>query len=259
MLMSDMQHGTILIDKRCDHSLDVYTTPDAGEEASVEAFKKSMYDDILDIGLRVYALDAVGRFSAREKRPRFSIGRLISYPRTDPPPQGSKANREKARRQQECLMRDRCPSLAAPPARAAIAAGDPPAGAPLPDSGAFTLLCEGTTTTANGYGSIRREPYSYRYRIDLDKRQWCDGDCKFLRPIHKADRKAIVLSPPERRRGLWSGLNISNETIDRATGRHTTRHRSGKPNSRLVIRSDGECEAGQFSGFPANAQSLPPP
>jgi hypothetical protein len=154
-------------------------------------------------------------------------------------------------------MRDRCPWLGVPPKRAPIAKGGPAARLRLPDSGAFTLLCEGTTTTANGFGSVRREPYSYGYRIDLETRQWCDGDCKFLRPVHKADRKTIILSPPERRRGLWSGLNISNETIDRTTGRHTIRSRSGKPNSRLVMRSDGECEAGQSSGFPGEAQPLP--
>lgn len=113
----------------------------------------------------------------------------------------------------------------------------------------FNLICAGTLTTETFHGGRQSEPYRYEYRIDLDRRKWCDGDCRTLHDIAEVQPTALVLEPPRdidtlARREFYMG------SINRETGRHSVLSTSGRRERILIMRWEGQCERAPFSGFP---------
>lgn len=108
---------------------------------------------------------------------------------------------------------------------------------------AFNLLCTGDERTAEFQnGSIvtkSRTKYTSAYRIDLDKRRWCAGDCTQTAAIIEISDSSISLV--NTKEPFETLLNLNRET-----GEMIYRLRIGD----VVTLRMGQCERAPFSGFP---------
>lgn len=116
---------------------------------------------------------------------------------------------------------------------------------------AFNLVCSGTLTSSSFVGGEKSEPFTYIYRLDIDRKIYCDGDCKATRPIEAIQPTQIMLSssnvdtPSERA--------TSFTMIDRETGAFQSSSTSSQRGDRrtiLVMKWTGQCEKAAFTGFP---------
>lgn len=116
----------------------------------------------------------------------------------------------------------------------------------------FNLVCAGNVASNDVTGETTT-PFSYTYRIDLDKSLYCDGECKATRAINEVKPAYLILdsksvdSPSEK--------SMNSMTIDRETGELKglatyESHRIG-PASILLMKWTGKCEKADFTGFPA--------
>lgn len=88
-------------------------------------------------------------------------------------------------------------------------------------------------------------PYDETLRVDLDRRLWCQGDCKLLRPIADVQPSLIVFS---RESETEKALRQSNSMlVSREDGRLLALVDRG---GRAITNIDARCEAAPFSGFP---------
>lgn len=109
----------------------------------------------------------------------------------------------------------------------------------------FDLICVGSAWESPTGGAAR--PAEYRFRIDLARNRWCEGDCAQPREIQSVTEDRYTLVNSEYRgRGLRT-LNTS--WIDRVAGTHTELNLS---TGGLVqgSRREGRCERAPFSGMP---------
>ena len=113
----------------------------------------------------------------------------------------------------------------------------------------FNLVCSGTITTDSFYARGQKEPYSYTYRIDLDKRKWCEGQCGVIRDIHDVQPVRIELEPPEDT-NTPTKKRFFSSTINRTTGVHSTLLTSGRGTDMLIMKWEGSCSKQPFTGFP---------
>ena len=116
---------------------------------------------------------------------------------------------------------------------------------------AFNMVCAGTFADSRnhrGSDDPQSGPYEIVYRIDLDRGQWCDGDCTVL-------RDGIRVTPPHLTLYPGHGLDIYNVSINRATGEH----RAARYGTRIIdagrLRWTGHCRQAEFTGFPEHARS----
>lgn len=115
---------------------------------------------------------------------------------------------------------------------------------------AFNLLCQGmlTTTTFDGQ---QVEPYSRTYRVDLDAGQWCESDCKILRPIVEVQPAFITLQDSKATDPALRSTVLN--MVNRETGAHTilsTLVMGRRTTTTVVSRFEGQCERQDFTGFP---------
>lgn len=117
----------------------------------------------------------------------------------------------------------------------------------LAAAAAFNLVCSGTFSH-QGYQNQGSEPYNRTLRVDLDRKKYCEAECKALFDIASVQPTQITLkkeqidTPRERR--------FVDETIDRETGRHSGLSTSGVGSRRLIMKWEGKCERQAFTGFP---------
>ena len=115
----------------------------------------------------------------------------------------------------------------------------------------FNLVCSGTTHSYfEKTASVKDEPYSYTYRIDLKSGKWCEADCALVRPIAEAQPTFLRLQPDRNEdapthREKWTGL------IDRTSGTEIMMVESSDDllgNSTMTWK--GTCTRQPFGGFP---------
>lgn len=118
---------------------------------------------------------------------------------------------------------------------------------------AFNLICSGTLSTTTALGS-EKEPYTSTFRLDLDSRRWCEGDCRFVKELSGLSDTLITLEAKNadtpRTRDLL--LNV----IARDTGIHTINAAAGTGAGAVVMKWSGVCEKAAFTGFPAVKQKF---
>jgi hypothetical protein len=116
----------------------------------------------------------------------------------------------------------------------------------------FNLICSGTITENSMFVTDKVEPYSVTYRVDLDTKQWCDGECKALHPIHEVQPAFLILEAP-RDVDTPSRYEMFRSEISRETGKHTMLSTSGRGASILILKWQGQCDHAPFSEFPKPA------
>ena len=87
------------------------------------------------------------------------------------------------------------------------------------------------------------QPWSERYRIDLDNQLWCHDTCRSTLPILEANSGQLVLL----RKTGESGSTIR---IDRTTGEALNLLEAPSMGATIYVRSSGPCERVDFTGFP---------
>lgn len=113
----------------------------------------------------------------------------------------------------------------------------------------FNLTCSGTTRTlAPSVLLDKTEPYSAVYRIDLDAMKWCSDACQTTWAVAEATPVAITLESknvdtPREHETLRN-------TISRVSGEHNIAAESGIGSRRMALFWKGQCERGEFTGFP---------
>jgi len=132
---------------------------------------------------------------------------------------------------------------------AASAVATLPMASPAASANAFNLNCSGSLRTLMPYLlKDETEPYSKTYRIDLDAKKWCDGECKAQFDIAEVTPLAIILqdknidTPREHQK--------VRAQISRETGAEYIYANSGVGRMRMTMVWDGRCEKAAFSGFP---------
>lgn len=114
----------------------------------------------------------------------------------------------------------------------------------------FNLTCSGTQSTKSIEGETS-EPYTSTYRIDLDRKKWCEGDCKALHDIASVQPTQLTLET-ENVDTVSERSTLSN-IVDRETGTHKISATSSTPRAHataITLNWDGRCEPALFSGFP---------
>lgn len=114
---------------------------------------------------------------------------------------------------------------------------------------AFNLVCSGDLTSEDYFSGRQVEPYSYTYRIDLERGKWCENECRALFDLASVQPTQLTLQDrnidtPRQREWL---TNI----INRETGEHRILAASGTGTGRVVMDWRGRCERAEFTGFPA--------
>jgi len=107
----------------------------------------------------------------------------------------------------------------------------------------FDLICSGTLTTTLGE-DVTTAPITQRFRIDLERMVWCDGDCSLPKAVIAVSASEIVLARDTIEQGAMSSL------INRFNG-HETGHLELTVDAKtLLVESDSQCERTDFSGIP---------
>lgn len=114
---------------------------------------------------------------------------------------------------------------------------------------AFNLICAvgETTSSSVGGGSATDRDVKIVFRVDLNSKRWCTGECLVVRPIasftdkhinfaYAEDETVPALLSVQMERDPWI-LNSTSQTADR-----------------IVVRL-GLCQQAAFTGFPANSKS----
>lgn len=114
---------------------------------------------------------------------------------------------------------------------------------------AFNLVCTGTADEI-WVGGSTKEPYAETFRIDLDTKMWCSGDCRSPKPIKAVEPTRIVLQ--DEKIDTPRQFSKVSEEFNRELGIYIYNRETGislTPSSRLSARS-GRCEKREFTGFP---------
>jgi hypothetical protein len=109
----------------------------------------------------------------------------------------------------------------------------------------FDLNCTGiTTTTREQGGRVTQEPVAYakRFRIDLLRGAWCDGDCRVVYEFLDVSPTQIVLDRQSR------GRAHTDVSINRTTGRLTDAWRADASN--VSVDTLAICNRTTFTPIP---------
>lgn len=114
---------------------------------------------------------------------------------------------------------------------------------------AFNLVCTGTSTGQTLAGTTT-EAYSHTYRVDLDRKKWCEGDCGVIRDIADVQPTVIEFKP---RKDVDTAIEheFYEWSLDRTTGRESLLWTTGRGANIMIMKWEGTCAKQPFSGFPA--------
>ena len=120
----------------------------------------------------------------------------------------------------------------------------------------FNLHCTGVHTQSQVKGpfqleTVKEEPFSVVYRIDLEAGRWCAGPCQATEPLAGLGDGQIAI---ERSDDSTDTLTMDSQTIvNRETGDYLSRFRfmAADLSSGTVDLKKGHCAREPFSGFPA--------
>jgi hypothetical protein len=117
----------------------------------------------------------------------------------------------------------------------------------LAAAAAFNLVCSGTLSTDSFYKKDT-EPFTLTLRVDLDRKKYCENECRALLDIQEVQPTSIKLksenidTPRER---LFVDISVNRET-----GKYSGLSTSGFRQGILILKWDGQCERQGFTGFP---------
>lgn len=109
----------------------------------------------------------------------------------------------------------------------------------------FDLVCSGTRQSSIN-GPV--EPHEYRLRIDLEAERWCWNECPRTMPIVEIAPDQLTLL--SERVDTDRTRSTHENTVSRVTGEHRAIWIESRPFPTFV-ETKGQCEAADFSGFPA--------
>ena len=101
----------------------------------------------------------------------------------------------------------------------------------------FDLTCTGESVLSRAGRQPVREITSQRYRLDLERMEWCTGDCSLLHDLQDASSHQIT---------FLNSKDVFN-VVSRITGEWQTS--SGDDRS-YSWATTGRCDLAPFSGFP---------
>lgn len=107
----------------------------------------------------------------------------------------------------------------------------------------FDLICTGTLTTTLG-DDVTTVPITQRFRIDLERMAWCDGDCSLPKSVIALTASEIVLARDTIEQAAMSSL------INRFSGHESGHLELTADDKTLRVESDSQCERADFSGIP---------
>lgn len=114
----------------------------------------------------------------------------------------------------------------------------------------FNLNCQATEHifsigSEELFKTINKEHVAVGFRVDLDARLWCTGECTATSRISSVDDSRIIL----RRQEDAAGDEVV--SLNRRTGDLLERKRLFLEPGMLVTLVEGTCERSSFTGFPA--------
>ncbi len=118
------------------------------------------------------------------------------------------------------------------------------AGSPAMAADQFDLACKGYKWTKIGGPG---EDYSFRARIDLAAKTWCDGDCKARQPIVSVADAELVLADEGT---LNSRIEMAREvTFDRKKNSFHYKMLQSRPDEQY-LEYQADCTVAPFTPFP---------
>jgi len=126
----------------------------------------------------------------------------------------------------------------------------PPANAQTSEA-RFDVNCDGISVIASFKDIAKPESRSTQtktYRIDLDSKRWCVGQCDETFAIYHVDRKFITLQyQKDEISETVISINRENGSVLDRLKFFSTVH----PKEDIIWMFSGKCERGNFSGFPS--------
>ncbi len=114
---------------------------------------------------------------------------------------------------------------------------------------AFDLVCTGQSTLSDVIG-FSSTPFGApskierRFRVDLQTRRWCEGECSGTHELKSVTDTQIIFSESE------STDSDQVTAVSRENGHFVDRTRIISPKVISVFMTDGTCARADFSGFP---------
>lgn len=115
----------------------------------------------------------------------------------------------------------------------------------------FNLLCSGMIATTSLTGTDEK-PFEVEYRLDLNKKLYCEATC----PAHRAivDIQPVSITLDDKKVDTLSEQSTMSMRINREDGSISglyTYRIPRRADSILMMKWTGKCEKRPFSGFPA--------
>ena len=118
------------------------------------------------------------------------------------------------------------------------------AGAPAFAADQFDLACQGTKWTKRGTAG---DAYSFRARVDLAARKWCEGECKAVQNIVSSSDDKITFTDEGT---LNTRMENSREvTLDRKKGAFIHNFMQVRPEEQILYIA-ATCKTEAFTPFP---------
>lgn len=108
----------------------------------------------------------------------------------------------------------------------------------------FDLACQGQRWTQRG-GTA--SPYSFRLRVDLAAKKWCEGECKAVQTIVSADDDKLVFTDDSTNNTRMD--MIRQVTLDRKTNAFVHHFSQYRPDDQLLY-IQATCKPEAFTPFP---------
>lgn len=115
---------------------------------------------------------------------------------------------------------------------------------------AFNLVCAGTQT-ADSIAGQDTKAYEATYRLNLDEKKWCEGECKARQDI--ASIQPAELRLQDEHKDTPSERSMLLNAINRETGAQAITATYANPHDRrstITMKWEGTCAKATFTGFP---------
>lgn len=120
-----------------------------------------------------------------------------------------------------------------------------PAAAQVAVQGQYDLACRWDhVVTRDGRATSTLNGIEQVFRVDTNRKAYCEADCSMIWPIHQVTPTSVVFR---------SGLEYDNLSRMEYRADGTFRRDNGYWTEARVTWGRGTCEKRRFSGFPANA------